>query len=110
MKIEHTKKIGGKIMNLLHSAMAGTVESSDIQIMISPIEDGLELFLESSVLSQYGVQIRSTILEILEKLEVTNAKVVAVDKGALDCTIRSRVQTAVFRAVNQTENLPWEVM
>ncbi len=96
-------------MNLLHSAVAGTLESSDIQIMISPTENGLELILESSVLSQYGVQIRKTILEVLKQLEVTNAKVVAMDKGALDCTIRSRVQTAVFRAVDQTDNLPWEV-
>lgn len=96
-------------MNLLHSAIAGTLESSDIQIMISPKEEGLEIILESSVLSQYGAQIRSTIFEVLEKLDVANAKIIAVDKGALDCTIRSRVQTAVFRSVDQTVNLPWEV-
>ncbi|MFH5836509.1 citrate lyase acyl carrier protein [Proteiniclasticum sp. C24MP] len=97
-------------MNLLHSAMAGTLESSDIQIMISPKEDGLELILESSVLSQYGIQIRSTIMEVLEKLEVKNAKIIAMDKGALDCTIKSRVETAVFRAMDQNKDLPWEVM
>ncbi len=96
-------------MNLLHSAIAGTLESSDIQIMISPKEEGLELILESSVLSQYGAQIRSTIFEVLQKLDIANAKIIAVDKGALDCTIRSRVQTAVFRSVDQTVNLPWEV-
>ncbi|WP_342590941.1 citrate lyase acyl carrier protein [Proteiniclasticum aestuarii] len=103
-------RTGGNDMNLLHSAVAGTVESSDIQIMISPQEDGLELILESSVLSQYGKQIRSTIMDVLEKLDVKNAKIIAMDKGALDCTIRSRVETAVFRAMDQKENLPWEVM
>jgi citrate lyase subunit gamma (acyl carrier protein) len=103
-------RIGGNEMNLLHSAVAGTLESSDIQIMISPKEDGLELILESSVLSQFGKQIRSTIMNVLEKLEVKNAKIIAMDKGALDCTIRSRVETAVFRAMDQKENLPWEVM
>nr|WP_269142448.1 citrate lyase acyl carrier protein [Proteiniclasticum sediminis] len=92
-----------------HPSMAGTLESSDIQILLSPADQGIELNLESSVLSQYGLQIRQTILDVLEKLEVTDAKVVAIDKGALDCTIRSRVQTAVFRAVDQTENLPWGV-
>jgi len=97
-------------MNLLHSSIAGTVESSDIQIMISPRKEGIELILESSVLSQYGAQIRKTILEVLKRLDVKNAKVVAVDKGALDCTIKSRVETAVFRAMDQKENLPWEVM
>jgi citrate lyase subunit gamma (acyl carrier protein) len=78
--------------------------------MISPRKEGIELILESSVLSQYGAQIRKTILEVLKRLDVKNAKVVAVDKGALDCTIKSRVETAVFRAMDQKENLPWEVM
>lgn len=96
-------------MELKHLAIAGTLESSDIQIVISPLEEGIELTIESSVLSQFGKQIKKTILEVLEELEVKGAKVVANDKGALDCTIRSRVQTAVFRAVDQMDNLPWGV-
>jgi citrate lyase subunit gamma (acyl carrier protein) len=96
-------------MELKHLAIAGTLESSDIQIVISPLEEGIELIIESSVLSQFGKQIKKTILEVLEELEVKGAKVVANDKGALDCTIRSRVQTAVFRAVDQMDNLPWGV-
>jgi len=96
-------------MELKHLAIAGTLESSDIQIVISPLADGIELIIESSVLSQFGKQIKKTILEVLEELEVKGAKVVANDKGALDCTIRSRVQTAVFRAVDQMDNLPWGV-
>lgn len=96
-------------MELKHLAIAGTLESSDIQIIISPLEEGIELIIESSVLSQFGKQIKKTILEVLEELEVKGAKVVANDKGALDCTIRSRVQTAVFRAVDQMDNLPWGV-
>ena len=96
-------------MELKHLAIAGTLESSDIQIVISPLEEGIELIIESSVLSQFGKQIKKTILDVLEELEVKGAKVVANDKGALDCTIRSRVQTAVFRAVDQMDNLPWGV-
>lgn len=98
-------------MKLNHSAVAGTVESSDVQIMISPKEEsGIELVLESSVLGQYGKQIRKTILETLQALDVDSVKIIAIDKGALDLTIRSRVQTAVFRAIDQYEDLPWEVM
>ena len=98
-------------MKLNHSAMAGTVESSDVQIMISPKEEpGIELILESSVLGQYGNQIRKTIIETLQALNVDSVKIIAMDKGALDLTIRSRVQTAVFRAIDQYEDLPWEVM
>ncbi len=96
-------------MELKHSALAGTLESSDIQVLVSPGEHGIELELSSSVMSQFGKQIRKTILDTLENLDVKNAKVKAMDKGALDLTIKSRVETAVFRAVDQTENLPWGV-
>ena len=30
-----------------------------------------------------------------------------VDKGALDCTIKARIEGAVFRAVDQYDNIPW---
>ena len=30
-----------------------------------------------------------------------------VDKGALDCTIKARVEGAVFRSVDQIEDIPW---
>ncbi len=96
-------------MDLKHSAYAGTLESSDIQVLVAPGENGIELELESTVMSQFGKQIRSTILETLENLDVKNAKVKAMDKGALDLTIKSRVETAIFRAVDQTDNLPWGV-
>ena len=38
---------------------------------------------------------------------VENAAVTAVDKGALDCTLKARIEGAVFRSVDQYENLPW---
>ena len=96
-------------MVLKHAAMAGTLESSDLQVTVEPGAEGLELSLESSVLSQFGKQIESTVLEVLRTLEVRDAKVTVVDKGAIDCTIRARVECAVFRAVDQTEGLPWGV-
>ena len=46
------------------SAMAGTLESSDAQVTVEPAE-GLSLSIESSVLNQYGRQIRATVLETL---------------------------------------------
>ncbi|AEC02948.1 citrate lyase acyl carrier protein [Parasphaerochaeta coccoides] len=88
-------------------AMAGTLESSDIQVMVEPAKEGIALELESSVMAQFGDQIRDTILEVLKKMDVDGVKISAHDQGALECTIRSRVQTAVLRAGNVTENLPW---
>lgn len=97
-------------MNVLTRAMAGTLESSDIQITIEPkAEAGIEIILKSSVEKQFGTQIRKVILETLQALEVENAQVLAVDKGALDCTIKARVQAAAYRAADQKAKFNWEV-
>ena len=50
-------------------------------------------------------QIRATVLETLERLEVKDAKVTVVDKGALDCTLKARVEGAVFRASGYSEDV-----
>lgn len=96
-------------MQLKKSAIAGTLESSDVQIMIEPSQNGIELFLTSSVMNLYGKQIKSTILTTLANLGVENARLTVVDKGAVDCTIKARVECAVFRAAETKENLPWGV-
>lgn len=89
------------------SAMAGTLESSDAQVTVEPGK-GLELHIQSSVLNQYGHQIKATILETLNRLEVTDAKVTVIDKGALDCTLKARVECAVFRSCGRSaSNIPW---
>lgn len=94
-------------MDILKIAMAGTLESSDAQITVEPGENGIDLTIESSVIHQYGKQIRRVILETLERLEVENAKVTVIDKGALDCTLKARMECAVYRSNGITENLPW---
>lgn len=89
------------------SAVAGTLESSDAQVTVEPAE-GLELSIESSVLNQYGRQIKETVEETLNRLEVKNAKVTVVDKGALDCTLKARVECAIFRSCEKSaKNIPW---
>lgn len=86
-------------MEIVRHAMAGTMESSDIQINLEPNSaEEIEIYLKSAVEKQYGDQIRTLIRDTLVKLGVTRGIVRAVDKGALDCTIRARVQTAVNRA------------
>ena len=84
-------------MNISSIAVAGTLESSDIYVEVEP-SDELELNIESVVLSQFGDEIRATILSVLEELGVKNGKISVQDKGAIDCTIRARVETAVRRA------------
>ena len=90
------------------SAVAGTLESSDAQITVEPAENGIELEISSSVMNQYGRQIKATVLETLERLDVKNGRVTVVDKGALDCTLKARVECAVFRSCGQSDkNIPW---
>ena len=86
----------------LEKAYAGTMESGDIFIQISPSEaEGLQIILESSVEYQFGGQIKKVIGETLTGLGIENAIVKAVDKGALDCTIRASVTTAAVRATGK---------
>jgi citrate lyase subunit gamma (acyl carrier protein) len=88
---------------------AGTLESSDITIFIEPNKGmGIEINLKSTVENQFGNQIRKVIQETLEEIGITEALVRANDKGALDCTIRARVITAVNRSI-QNDYHPWEV-
>ena len=95
-------------MEILKAAMAGTLESSDAQVTVEPAENGIELEISSSVMNQYGRQIKATVLETLDRLDVKNGRVTVVDKGALDCTLKARVECAVFRSCGQSDkNIPW---
>ena len=95
-------------MEILKPAMAGTLESSDALVTVEPGEGGIHLTLESSVMNQYGRQIKHTVLETLDRLGVENARVSVVDKGALECTLKARVECAVFRSGDcSAENIPW---
>ncbi len=95
-------------MKILQAATAGTLESSDAMVTVEPIESGIELDISSSVMNQYGRQIKATVLETLERLEVESGRVTVVDKGALDCTLKARVECAVFRSGGKSDkDIPW---
>lgn len=97
------------MMKIQDVGIAGTLESSDIIVQIEENEgNGIEIELKSTVENQFGSQIRRVIEETLQQLGVKDAIVRANDKGALDCTIRARVLTAVNRASRDCK-LPWEV-
>ena len=90
-------------MELKVVASAGTLESSDIQIIIEPNEKGIIIELESTVKAQFGEQIENVINETLKELNVENVKIFANDKGAIDPVIKSRVQTAVYRSAKSND-------
>lgn len=84
-------------MDIIKTAKAGTFESNDIYIIIAP-NQGVKLEIESPVMAQFGDRIREVIEETLKINNVKNVYIKAQDKGALDFTIRARVETALKRA------------
>ncbi|HOS69384.1 MAG TPA: citrate lyase acyl carrier protein [Bacillota bacterium] len=88
-------------MQLKHPAVAGTLESCDVQVTIHPNDGmGLDIHIESIVKAQFGDAILETVRDVLAAFEVFDASVYLVDKGALDWVIRSRMQAAICRAAD----------
>jgi citrate lyase subunit gamma (acyl carrier protein) len=83
-------------MKILKVACAGTLESSDTFVELEPC-DTLDITIESVVEKQFGDRIESAVKEILSEYGVAGAKIRVIDRGALDCVLRARVETAVLR-------------
>lgn len=89
-------------MEIKKPAVAGTLESSDCQIIIRPNPGmGIDIDLESDVAVMFGKSIINTIKETLTEFEVVDAAIEVRDKGALDCVIKSRMQCAICRAAEE---------
>lgn len=98
-------------MEIVKTGMAGTMESSDINVIVEKSQKtGTKIHLKSSVEKQFGDQIKAVILETLKELKVDDIVVRAVDRGALDCTIRARVQSAVMRAAMKEDQIDWGLL
>ncbi|MEG1049402.1 MAG: citrate lyase acyl carrier protein [Oscillospiraceae bacterium] len=85
-------------MKIMKNAVAGTLESSDAYVKVEPSNSGIEIVLESVVMAQFGEEIKASIAEVLKENDVTAGKIFVNDRGAIDCTIRARVETAIKRA------------
>jgi len=95
-------------MEIKKEAMCGTLESNDLLVKIAPRND-LEVVISSEVMRQFGIRIRQVVEETVQQMGVTQGLIVIEDKGALDCTIQARVQTALLRAC-ECEELDWRVL
>ncbi|MDR1265883.1 MAG: citrate lyase acyl carrier protein [Propionibacteriaceae bacterium] len=94
-------------MLISRPAVAGTLESGDATVRITP-HDSLEVVVTSSVEAQYGDAVRRVVRQTLEGLGVARALVTVTDKGALDYALRARVEAAVMRAGD--EPVDWDVL
>lgn len=75
---------------------AGTYESSDCIIQVSN-HTRTEIVIESVVYDQFKDAIETVLLSTLKEHNIANVKVECFDKGALDYTIKSRLETALKR-------------
>ena len=81
---------------------AGSYESSDCIITVSKQEQ-LEIRIESIVFDQFGDQIKDVILGVLQQHRISSILVECFDKGALDFTIKARLETALKRMGEDNE-------
>jgi len=96
-------------MKIQKSAQAGSFESSDILILVEPAEEksGRNIELDSNVKYQYGDKILEMINECLDSYQIEDIHLIAKDKGALEPTIKARLETVMQRALNiQNKRLP----
>jgi len=84
-------------MKIVKTASAGTLESSDVYVEVAPVDEGISLEIDSVVYAQFGEAIRETVLDVLKDCGVEAASVRVADREALECVLRARVETALFR-------------
>lgn len=94
-------------MRITHDATAGTLESGDALVRVAP-GDEFEVTVTTSVEAQYGDAVRAVVKATLAGLGVDHGIVTVVDKGALDCALRARIQAAVARG--SEDPLDWAVL
>jgi citrate lyase subunit gamma (acyl carrier protein) len=89
-------------MEIRKTASAGSLESNDVLVLVSPGDAaGITVAIDSIVMKQFGKQIEKTVQEVAAALDVSKASFQLNDRGALDYTIRARVETAIRRAAKE---------
>lgn len=84
-------------MKITKSAQSGTMQSSDLMIILEPAE-GLCIDIESTVKQQFEYLIREQVEAVLKKHNVTSGEIRINDRGALDYAIVARLEAGLKRA------------
>jgi len=85
-------------MKAVKNSAAGTLESSDVLVTIVPADgSAVNLSVDSIVMKQYGGRIRSVAEEMIGTSGLSGASVMIQDRGALECTLRARLEAAIER-------------
>jgi citrate lyase subunit gamma (acyl carrier protein) len=73
--------------------------------LIEPLPDnsGRKLEITSTVMQQFGASFNRIVEDILNRYDMTDIHLIAKDKGALEPTIKARLETAIKRSLDQQE-------
>jgi len=87
------------------AAQSGTFESSDVIFLIEPLPEnsGRKLEITSTVMQQFGENFHRIVNEMLDQYDMTDIHLITKDKGALEPTIKARLETAIKRSLDQQE-------
>jgi len=87
------------------AAQSGTFESSDVIFLIEPLPNhsGRKIELDSTVMHQYGSSFRQIVDDLLDRYDLTDIHLIAKDKGALEPTLKARLETAIKRSLDLQE-------
>lgn len=86
---------------IIKAACAGTDEKSDMVVEVEPCAEGVVVEVQSVVMNQFGPSIEASVRDVVAALGVTNVHIKASDRGALDCVLRARVETALLRGMGE---------
>jgi citrate lyase subunit gamma (acyl carrier protein) len=87
-------------MTIVKKVQAGTMQSSDLMVVLVPAET-LSVSIESTVLKQFGGLIRAKVDEVLARHGIETGEIRITDRGALDYAIEARLETAILRATEE---------
>ena len=94
-------------MEIQKTASAGTTEKCDCLVTVSKGSGGRTVQLKSKVLYEYGDRMVALVHQCLTKMGIQDALVEVEDMGAFDHILVARLQAAVYRSQDKTENIPW---
>ena len=84
-------------MVLLNTASAGTLESSDCLVTVSPAEK-LKLEYKGANSEVFAERTMMLVENVLKRYGLGGAEISIQDQGALEITIKARLETALNRA------------
>ena len=74
-------------------------QNADCVVTIAHGNGSIEFELNSLVQTQYGESIKASTYDELAKYGITDCKISIVDRGAIDCVLRARLEAVIKRAM-----------